>query len=101
MKEFHLFLYDPVYDIIHHGYYATLWCIEEGFEKISTTQVILCTTKLFELGYRIFVHDLKGIYEIKLGKNDCTNREIKMSHNLPKLILNGEFRQENLQWDWY
>ena len=94
MKEFHLFLYDPVSEIIHHGYYSTLWCIEEEDERIGTTQVILCTTKLFELGYRIFVHDFKGIYEIKLGKNDCTNREIKMSHNLPKLILNGEFRQE-------
>jgi hypothetical protein len=94
MKEFHLFLYDPQYKIINHGYYSTLWCIEEGEERIGTTQVILCTTKLFELGYRIFVHDFKGIYEIKLGKNECTNREIKMSHNLPKLILNGEFRQE-------
>lgn len=96
MKEFHLFLYDPPYEIIQSDYYSTLWSIEEEDEKIVSTQVILCTTKLFELGYRIFVHDFKGIYEIKLGKNDCTNREIKMSHNLPKLILNGEFRQEDL-----
>lgn len=95
MKEFHLFLYDPPYEIIQYDYYSTLWCIEEEDERISSTQVILCTTKLFELGYKIFVHDFKGIYEIKLGKNDCTNREIKMSHNLPKLILNGEFRQED------
>ena len=96
MKEFHLFLYDPQYEIVHHGYYSTLLSIEERDKKIASTQVILCTTKLFKLGYRIFVHDLKGIYEIKLGKNKCTNREIKMSHNLPKLILNGEFRQEVL-----
>lgn len=96
MKEFHLYLYDPEYEIVLHGYYSTLWYIEEEEERIVSTQVILCTTKLFELGYRIFVHDFKGIYEIKLGKNDCTNREIKMSHNLPKLILNGEFRQEGL-----
>ena len=100
MKEFHLFLYDPQYEIVHHGYYSTFLSIEEGDEKIASTQVILCTTKLFKLGYRIFVHDLKGIYEIKLGKNECTNREIKMSHNLPKLILNGEFRQEDLQWEF-
>lgn len=100
MKEFHLFLYDPPYEIIQYDYYSTRWSIEEGDEKIASTQVILCTTKLFKLGYRIFVHDLKGIYEIKLGKNECTNREIKMSHNLPKLILNGEFRQEDLQWEF-
>lgn len=96
MKEFHLFLYDPPYEIIQYDYYSTLQYIEEEEEKIASTQVILCTTKLFELGYRIFVHDFKGIYEIKLGKNECTNREIKMSHNLPKLILNGEFTQEDL-----
>ena len=96
MREFHLYLYDPQYIDVHHGYYSTLWCIEEEKEKITSTQVILCTTKLFELGYKIFVHDFKGSYEIKLGQNDCTNREIRMSHNLPNLILSGEFNKEDL-----
>lgn len=50
---------------------------------IQTTQMGLLSTRLFELGYRIFIHESpREQYEIKLGdKNERTNREIKMGHN--------------------
>lgn len=97
-KEYHLYLYPPDYVI---GF----WClslreieyaIENEFVRICTFQVISCTTDLFRRGYRVFVHAAPDDeYEIKLGKNERTNREIKMGHCLYKLILSGEFEKEN------
>ena len=98
MKEFHLWLELPgaiiqdKKDNITYTYTDTLILINRGFENIHTTQVILCTTDLFEKGYRIFVHDNNyETYEIKLGVNEQTGREIRMGHCLYKLILSGEF----------
>ena len=52
----------------------------------------LLQAALFEHGYRIFIHPYDDEpYEIKLGANDCTNREIKMEHNLFNLWKAGEF----------
>ena len=56
MKEFHLYLYSI--DTILTDYNATLYAIKNGDCRIDTTQVILCTTELFKLGYRIFVHQI-------------------------------------------
>ena len=98
MKEFHLWLDIPLtvpqnlIDKFSYTYESTLRCIDAGFDNINTTQIILCTTDLFEKGYRIFVHDSNyKTYEIKLGVNEQTGREIRMGHCLYKLILSGEF----------
>ena len=65
-------------------------------EKIYTTQMIFLETKLFELGYRIFVHTNNGQYEIKLGKNKCTNKEIKQEDDLFKMWCNGELNYPDI-----
>lgn len=64
---------------------------DEGI--INTTQTCVINTKRFEDGYRLFVHfNDNDFTEIVLGdNNERTDREIKMEHNLEKLILSGEF----------
>jgi len=76
----------------YSGWVDTIRAINSKVEQIHTTQMGILTTKLFELGYRIFVHPYDDEpYEIKLGVNDCTDREIKMENNLFNLWKSGEF----------
>ena len=97
--EFHLYLYtlegykrdvinaytvNAVNDLVAHG------------KDVDTYQVICCTTDLFTKGYRIFVHETPAfVHEITLGQCDGTTREIKIGHDLPKLILAGEFTYDD------
>lgn len=64
-------------------------------KDVDTYQVICCTTDLFAKGYRIFVHETPAfVHEITLGQCEGTTREIRMGHNLPNLILSGEFEYD-------
>lgn len=62
---------------------------------ICTIQMCYLDTRWFEEGYRIFVHDSTGTFEIALGDgNTRTTRHIRCAHNLFRLWTNGEFKQE-------
>lgn len=80
-----------------HGYYETLQALENNQQKIYTTQLSLLHANLFEKGYRIFIREKKDdMFEIKLGsENERTNREIKVFHNLEKMLIAGEFRKKS------
>jgi len=62
-----------------------------------TTQILLCKTSLIEKGYRIFVYPKIGErFEITLGACECTNREIRIGHNIANLIVSGEFYRDGM-----
>ena len=77
----------------YYGYYDTEQAIYDNINIIHTLQMCCLDTSLFKLGYRVFIHENEeSVYEIKLGtENERTNREIRISHNLFKMWLNGEF----------
>lgn len=95
-KEFHLYFDDDI-DAIHHSYTFTKWLIDTDWNDIHTTQVALISTRLITKGYRILIHPVKGnVFEITLGACQCTDREIRMCHNLEKMLLNGAFSAEGM-----
>lgn len=69
--------------------------LNEGLTQIHTYQVESVGTYLFDIGYRIFVHPHKGsVFELTLGKCSNINTEIKVTHNLCKLLMNNAFDTE-------
>ena len=71
---------------------ATEYAINNKKPNIITTQMGLLDARLWEIGYRIFVVDNYGKYEIKIGAdNERTSREIRPVHNLFQMWKSGEF----------
>lgn len=100
MKEIHFYtsiLFIPTYVIPEtiHGFNELCSAIKHD-DCITTTQMSLLSTLLFDEGFKVFVHDgIFDYYEIKLGSgNERTNRDIKPGHNLFKLWVSGEFDKE-------
>ena len=95
-KEIHF--YYNIDDIpIDSGYYLdwkeTLEALENDFPIIRTTAMGILTysARLFDAGYRIFIYDDHGEFELTLGNCARTNREIRYAHNHFKMWVSGEF----------
>lgn len=75
--------------------YETLVSFEETKRALNTGKKIIYTTQTYFLqtdriseGYRLFIHAPSEEFEIKLGgDNNWTEKEIRLAHNLCKLIL--------------
>lgn len=87
MKEIHF--YERASDMPDSPSAACGWSeteemIAAGRDRIDTVQMGLLSTRLItDHGYRIFVHPDGGRpYELRLGSNDCTDKEIRAAHNL-------------------
>lgn len=90
-KEFHVYL--DTHGINYQTYLGTLEAINDERDIIKTTQLSLLSTTLFEK-YRVFLH--KGDKQIEITLGDCqgTDRNIKVTDNLEKLVMAGEFNFE-------
>lgn len=90
--EFHLYLYSLEgykEDVINAN---TMTEIQERImhhQDVDTYQVMYCMTSLFDHDYRIFVHiSPYHTEEITLGTVECFGgRELRMGHDLPRLIV--------------
>lgn len=102
-REFHLFFgkITGIYDkkgMICETYASTARAIagRGGVKpfRIYSNQVEACKLSLMDEGFRIFIHPEKGFgdtFEITLGNCERSAREIRKGHNLPGLLVSGEF----------
>lgn len=68
--------------------------LNENKECIHTTQPHVCSTRWIVKGYRVFVHMLNNeVVEMKLGYINENMKEIRVAHNLEKMLLSGLFGQ--------
>ena len=92
--EYHLHLIVPDNGCMHWPltYDEVANLIEERVD-VHTFQVCTISTHLFDLGYRIFVHysEIEPPFEITLGDCEKIDREIRMAHNLEKMLISGAF----------
>lgn len=91
-KEFHLYLNKPI-ATGYYSYFNTLEAINDERDIIKTTQLSLLSTTLLEK-YRVFLHKDDKQIEITLGDCQGTDRNIKVTDNLEKLVMAGEFSFE-------
>lgn len=98
-REFHVYMYNCFED---EDLDEIGLCIDAKSTKtqldiqanyIYTTNTHYVSTDLIRRGYRIFIHmDKDRVYEIKIGENDWTDREIKWAHKLETFLYNGEMK---------
>lgn len=100
MKEMHFIAYeaDPnMYPGLLTSWYGTKAAIDQNssFDLsaiIYTTQMGFLSTTYLVWGWNVFVHNSpEDFYEIKLGKNERTLRDVRVSNSLFGLWRAGEF----------
>ncbi|QNO18830.1 hypothetical protein [Caproicibacterium amylolyticum] len=92
MKEIHFYFgsnCEP-YTKVYHDFYSSRMAIWND-EVVHTTQLVLLSTKLFEQGFKVFIHTVHRTFEVKLGKNEITSRIVKPESNILKLLFAGGF----------
>lgn len=71
--------------------------LNNNIQRVDTPQPHVCNTKWIAKGYRIFVHMLDGeTVEMKLGQIGDNLKEIRVEHNLEKLLLAGSFGKSTI-----
>lgn len=87
-KELHIWMGDNIPDNLCVTLHSTLFALNNNCKMINTTQSHVCSTTWLTKGYRMFVHMIDDEeVEIKLGHINNCDREIRLSHNLERLLL--------------
>lgn len=85
-KEIHFYKYNDDFAIMTHSWNDVEYKLKNNCAFISTTQMGMLSTDLFDLGYRIFIHNNPNDkFEITLGNCERTQKCIRHAHNLFKL----------------
>lgn len=95
-KELHIWLNNGFPEETLHDYESVYTALDVKYQKIvHTTNTHFCQTNYIVGGYRLFVHlnnDEHECIEITFGTNNkYSNKDIRVAHNLEKLLLAGEF----------
>ena len=76
----------------HYNYYSirsykhTKDCINEKSEHIYTNQLIFISFDLLDKFDKIYLNVNDVIYELKLGQNTWIDKDLRVAHNLLKLV---------------
>lgn len=96
-KELHIWLGEDCSKVIGtENLYLTIESTENALLneefRIHTVQPHFCSTDWIVKGYRVFVHMIDNeIVEMKLGKIGDNPKEIRVEHNLERMLFSGCF----------
>ena len=68
------------------NYADTLMLMEDRVNHIHTTQLSFLSFDLLEKFDKIYLNVNDVVYHLKLGQNTWTDKELRVAHNLLKLV---------------
>ena len=90
MKTIHIWFNSNYPKETKHIYYDVAKAIDSKEDVIHTTCVNFAMLNYQD--YYLIIHPFVGEdFEIKVGSNKQTNREIKQGYNIAKMLISGEF----------
>ena len=95
-KEIHFwkdaFGLGSLYESVLKSHNATLMSIDNGWDTIHTYAIsALDFADLLDKGYNIYLHENSKSCQIKEGKVECTDKEIRKGHDIRRIWIGGGF----------
>lgn len=93
MREIHIYLGDKIPYLVSPTLKSTYDVIKDpSIKVVNTTQPHFCSTRYLIDGFRLFVHMIdEEIVEMKLGYIEGCSKEIRVEHNLEKMLMANKF----------